>query len=114
MTWKPVVMRHKPTDKPSVDIANRVIAAKLKWKQAREYFDDTVGWAHGAIDVYRAGGYDSCCGVEFHGKAFDPRYANRRAEMWMSMADWLKKGGSLPYIPEMVKEFTLRELTRVS
>lgn len=106
MAWMPVTMRHAPMDKVSVDIANRVIAAKLKWGGEREYFDDTVGWAHGAIDVFRAAGYDSAVGVDFGGKSMDKRYANRRAEMWLRMAEWLKNGGALPYIPELIKELT--------
>jgi hypothetical protein len=106
MTWMPVTMRHKPMEKPSVDIANRVIAAKLKWGSEREYFDDTVGWAHGALDVMRAAGYESAVSVDFGAKSADKRYSNRRAEMWLSMAEWLKKGGALPYIPELIKELT--------
>lgn len=106
MAFAPVVMRHAVMDKPSVDIANRVIAAKLKWGSEREYFDDTVGWAHGAIDVFRAAGYESCAAVDFGAKALDKRYANRRAEMWMRMAQWLKDGGALPYMPELLKELT--------
>lgn len=107
MTWLPVTMRHRALDKVSVDIADRVIAAKLKWGSERELFDDTVGWAHGAIDVFRAAGYESAVGIDFGSKKVsDPRYANRRSEMWMRMADWLKNGGSLPYIPELVKELT--------
>ena len=106
MTWMPVMMRHKPMEKPSVDISNRGIAAKRKWGSEREYFDDTVGWAHGALDVFRAAGYDSAVAVDFGGKTVDKRYANFRAMMWMSMADWLKNGGALPYIPELIKELT--------
>lgn len=104
--FTPVVMRHRATDKPSVDIANRVIGAKLKWGSEREFFDDTVGWAHGAIDVFRAAGYESCSGVDFGAKALDARYSNRRSEMWMRMAEWLKNGASLPYMPELIKELT--------
>jgi hypothetical protein len=106
MTWPPVMMRHAPMDKVSVDIANRVIAAKLKWGSEREYFDDTVGWAHGAIDVFRAAGYDSCLGIDFGGKSLDKRYANKRAEMWLRMAEWLKQGGALPYDARLIKELT--------
>ena len=103
MAFSPVEMRHGVLDKPSVDIANRVIAAKLKWGSEREYFDDTVGWAHGAIDVFRAAGYDSSVGVDFGAKVGDKRYANRRSEMWMRMAEWLKNGGALPYLPRLIR-----------
>jgi hypothetical protein len=106
MSFKPVIMRHDPTkDKPSVDIANRVLMAKSRWGQEREYFDDTVGWAHGAVDICRASGLNSL-GVNFAGKSIDPRYFNKRAEIWMLMAEWVRKGGKLPYIPELIRELT--------
>lgn len=34
--------------------------------------------------------------VPFGGKASDDHFANRRAEMWWTMADWLKRGGAIP------------------
>jgi hypothetical protein len=43
-------------------------------------------------------------GINFSAKAGDPRYRNRRAEMWISMAEWVKGGGALPNIPELVGE----------
>lgn len=106
MAFKPVIMRHDPTkDKPSVDIANRVLMAKARWGQEREYFDDTVGWAHGAVDICRASGLNSL-GVNFAGKSLDPRYVNKRCEIWMLMAEWIRKGGKLPYMPELIRELT--------
>lgn len=106
MAFLPVTMRHNVAkDKPSVDIANRVMLAKQRWGSEREYFDDTVGWAHGAIDVMRASGHASTA-VDFGGKAVDPRYFNKRSEMWMLMAQWVRKGGRLPKMSELVRELT--------
>lgn len=34
--------------------------------------------------------------VDFGGKPFNPRYLNRRAEMWSLMAEWIRSSGSLP------------------
>ncbi len=34
--------------------------------------------------------------VWFAGKSLDPGYANKRAEMWGLMRDWLKSGGAIP------------------
>jgi phage terminase large subunit len=104
MAFPPAVMRHNAQkDKPSVDIANRVMAAKLKWAQEREFFDDTGGWAKGALDVLRSSGF-SPAGIPFHAKALDNRYLNRRAEMWWGMAEWVKHGGALPKMPELARE----------
>ena len=36
-----------------------------------------------------------------------PRYFNKRAEMWFEMADWVKRGGCLPNMPELIPEFTV-------
>jgi hypothetical protein len=43
---------------------------------------------------------------QFSGKPFDARYLNKRAEIWFLMAEWVKGGGALPYIPELVAELT--------
>lgn len=106
-SFRPVVMRHNAaTDKPSVDIANRVMLAKQKWGNEREYFDDTVGWAHGAIDVMRAAGHASVAVNLASTKPTDPRYYNVRAQIWMELANWVRRGGKLPNIPEMKRELT--------
>lgn len=103
--FKPVVMRHNPKDPVSVNIANRVMAAKFKWGSEIEFFDDTVGWSHGAIDTMRAAGH-SPIPILFHGKANEPRYKNKRSEMWLEMVKWIKAGGALPFIPELIAELT--------
>lgn len=101
----PIVMRHARDSAVSVDIASRVMAKKLEWGGELEFFDDTVGWAHGAVDVMRAAGH-SPYAIQFDKPANDPRYYNMRAEMWMKTADWVKAGGCLPDIPELISELT--------
>ena len=44
--------------------------------------------------------------VNFSSKAIDPRYYNKRSEMWFLMADWIKAGGALPNSPELARELT--------
>lgn len=106
-SFLPAIMRHSPTDKPSVDIASRCMLAKQRWGQEREYFDDTVGWAHGAIDVMRAAGHNSVVAVNFASThVCDPRYYNMRSQCWMSLAKWVRDGGQLPRIPELKRELT--------
>lgn len=103
--FQPVVMRHARGSSVSVDIANRVLAAKAKWGSELECFDATGGWAAGAVDVMRSNGH-SPIDVQFAAPAFDQRYKNRRAEIWFSMSEWIKRGGSLPKLPELVGELT--------
>jgi hypothetical protein len=109
----PRIMRHPRDSAVSVNIAGAVMSKKMEWAQPTafgeeeilSFFDDTVGWAHGAVDVMRAAGHQVYA-VQFNGPANDPRYFNLRAEMWMKMADWVKAGGSLPNIPELVSELS--------
>lgn len=61
-----------------------------------------------------AGVYDRCkqlglnvIGIDFGGNALDKqRYANRRAEMWLKMADWVKSRGCIPADAELMGELT--------
>lgn len=115
MSFMPVVMRHNAAvDKPSVDIANRVMLAKQRWANEREYFDDTVGWAHGAVDIMRSAGHASLAINFASTKTVDPRYYNVRAYLWMMMADWVRKGGKLPNVPELKRELTAPTFTYVN
>jgi len=104
--FKPVVMRNART----TDIAARVANAKIRWQSEMELVDDTGHWGHGVIDNLIAAGYGPVA-VVFHEKAIDPRFKNRRAEMWMKMAEWVKGGGMLPRIPELIPELTIPTYT---
>lgn len=100
--FRPVELRQADT----VAIAARVAMAKARWGSELELVDDTGHWGHGVIDNLRAAGH-APIGIQFHGQPIDPRYRNKRAEMWISMAEWVKKGGALPEIPELVGELTV-------
>jgi phage terminase large subunit len=104
-SFTPTVMRHARGSSVSVDIASKVMLKKQEWGGELEFFDDTVGWAHGAVDVMRAAGHGPYA-IQFDKPANDPRYANMRAEMWMRMSEWIKAGGALPSIPELIAELT--------
>ncbi|MDB4871960.1 MAG: hypothetical protein JWL97_2964 [Gemmatimonadales bacterium] len=111
MTHLPVIMRGKSSN----DIAARVMLAKTNWNALQAgntdeiltFVDDTGGWGHGTVDNLIASGH-TVHPVQFHAPAIDPQYANRRAEMWMKMADWFKRGGALPpdVSPELTAELT--------
>lgn len=93
----PVVMRNARTD----EIAARVMLGKQKWGSEIEFVDDTGGYGAGVIDFMLQSGATPQ-GVSFSGKAIDSRYFNKRSEMWFEMAAWVKRGGQLPNIPELV------------
>lgn len=98
--FTPVVMRGARGH----EIAARLAVAKEKWDSELEIFDDTGGWASSAIDYYEQAGYTATSVNSSSTKTFDPRMFNRRAEMLWAMAEWVKKGGSLPDEPELPAE----------
>jgi len=111
--FRPRVLRHERGSSVSTDIATAVLAAKAKWSAELELFDATGGWAAGAVDVLRASGYQPI-DIQFHAPAIDRRFANRRAELWFAMADWVKTGAVLPALPELVGELTVPTYTFVN
>lgn len=109
MAFKPVELRGMRT----TDIAARVMQAKAKWKSEVELVDDTGHWGHGVIDNLFAAGFNPI-GIQFHAPALNPRYKNRRAEMWLEMGEWVKRGGALPNIPSLITELTAPTYTFVN
>lgn len=86
------------------------IAAKIAFLWEEEGFDDAIiddtgGWASGVIDLLNRTQYN-LTPVNFSAKANDERYFNKRSEMYFLMSEWVKSGGALPNIPELVEELT--------
>lgn len=77
----------------NMDLAGRVAARIVEWRPDAVFID--AGAGAGVIDRLRQLGHD-VIEVNFGGKAIDPRYGNKRAEMWHEMADWLRAGGAIP------------------
>jgi hypothetical protein len=67
------------------------------------FVDATGGYGVGVVDALRMTNRD-CIEVYFSGKPNDPRYFNKRAEMYFEMAKWVKEGGSLPDDEELKDE----------
>lgn len=99
--FKPVEMRNARTN----EIAARVSQAKTRWNSELELVDGSGGYGAGVIDALIQAGY-SPLEINFSGAAIDPRYFNKRSEMWFEMAEWVKRGGALPKQPELVRELT--------
>lgn len=98
-SFRPIIMRNERT----TNIAARVMVAKKRWGSELELIDDTGHWGHGVIDNLISAGIPAI-GIQYHGKALNPRYRNRRAEMWIKGAQAIKDGAALPHIPEMIGE----------
>lgn len=99
--FKPAEMRNAT----GPEIAARAALAKERWDWEQAMVDDTGGYGASVIDSMNLAGLP-VSPVNFSSKASDPRYYNLRSEMWFRMAEWVKKGGSLPNEPTLVRELT--------
>lgn len=59
------------------------------------FVDDTGGYGGGVIARMREL-HRPCIGVNFSSKADDDQFANKRAEIWWRMAQWIKEYGFVP------------------
>ncbi len=103
---KPVEMRGARSN----EVAARVMQAKARWAEKGtqdiiELVDGSGGYGAGVVDSLIQAG-QSPLEISFSGKAIDNRYANKRAEMWFLMAEWVKRGGALPNMPDLQRELT--------
>jgi len=79
----------------TVTFAN-LIARLWREHKADACFIDITGWGAGVVDTLRNLGFQPQ-GVPFGSQAGDAgRFANRRAEMWWLLKEWLEGGGVLP------------------
>lgn len=107
VAFKPIVMRNVTGNFGAAQI-NRMIAGS----------DGAPGWPADAIFIDNTGGFGSSwidhlttlnrapLGVHFSEKAQSRGYANKRAEMYVTLRDWVRAGGALPDVPELVTELT--------
>lgn len=65
------------------------------WQADAAFIDDTGGYGASWIDHLRLIG-KAAIPVAFSGGATDPRYANKRAEMYFEAVSWIRRGGQLP------------------
>jgi hypothetical protein len=101
VAFPPVQMRNAT----GPQISGRLAQAEDRWGAHATFVDATGGWGWGVIDAHDQLGR-SAIPVEFAGKPSDQQYFNKRTEMWFEMAQWIKQGGALPNVPELVAELT--------
>lgn len=100
-SFKPEVLRNAT----SLVGAGAVARKWGEWKADAAFVDNTGGFGGGWIDQL-SNLNRHAIPVHFAGNANDPRFFNIRAEMWFNMAEWVKGGGALPNIPELIAELT--------
>ena len=78
------------------------VARKMgDWKADAVFIDDTGGWGASWIDNLRLLGHAPIA-IGFAARPNDPRYENKRSEMYFEAIDWIRRGGALPECPELV------------
>ena len=85
------------------DIANAFYRARAEKRPVVVFID--AGRGEGVIDRLRQLGHE-VTEVNFGGKAKRPMFANKRAEMWTNMRDWIKDSGVLPNIPDLKSDLS--------
>lgn len=73
------------------------IAAQIieDWKPDAVFIDGTGGYGGAVAERLRQMRHQ-CIEVQFGSRASDEKYANKRAEMWLEMAKFIKSGCALP------------------
>lgn len=103
--FEPKILRSMDT----MTIAAHVAQANADW-QPDAIFVDAGGYGAGVIDRLLQLKV-RCIPVDFGGKATDPRFENKRAEMWWELAEWVKAGGCLPRGQELAQDLTAPRYT---
>lgn len=89
---------YRPTglrNQTAMDGAGIVASKWIEWRADACMVDATGGYGAAWVDALRAIRYRPR-EVQFAGAPHDPKYYNKRAEMWFTMAEWVKSGGALP------------------
>ncbi len=82
--------------------AGAVARKLIDWNANAVFIDDTGGWGASWIDQLQRMGHAPVA-VGFATRASDPRYDNKRTEMYFEAVEWIKRGGALPAnCPELI------------
>ncbi len=100
MSYLPDIMRNARTD----EIAAKIVTRATGWADAT-MVDGSGGYGAGVVDALHRG-HHRVHEVYASGKASDPQFFNKRAEMWWKMAAWVKRGAALPNLPDLVRELS--------
>jgi len=101
------ILKVIPKNDNDVEIAN-MLAGFEDEEEADAVFIDG-GYGTGVLSVGKALGRNHWQLVWFAGKPNDIGCLNKRAEMWKSIRDWLKEGGSIPKDPILRQELITPE-----
>lgn len=98
--FSPLVLRKMDP----VQIAGHWMEKANQWGAHSIQVDATGGYGSGPIAIMRSQGF-TVLAVQFAGEPRDPKFYNKRAEIWWEFCENLKQGASLPSdCPELVAE----------
>lgn len=77
-----------------------------EWQADGVFIDNTGGFGASWIDnLIRLG--KSPIGIHFSQSSTDKQYFNKRTEMAFNLVEWIKRGGALPDIPELIQALSV-------
>lgn len=82
------------------------VASAINHYHATMTFVDVVGIGAGVVDRLIQLGYTNVIGANAAFTPDNPRYKNKRAEMWDTMKKWLEDGGDIPDDPVLISELS--------
>lgn len=101
VAFEPAIFRNAKSNV----LAGHLAREWQEWQADGAIVDGTGGYGGGVLDALtQMGRHAMDC--QFAGKAFNPKFANKRAEICFSFAEWIKAGGALPYNPDLIREAT--------
>ena len=102
---QPIRLRGVDTQQLAARVAEHINTLRGRGNRLVICNVDGGGVGGGVVDRLNATGYE-VNDIQFGGKAVDgKKYANKRAEMWGSMRDWLV-GGAIPHDEELATDLT--------
>lgn len=87
------------------DLAGQISQVEDDWQSDGTIVDGTGGYGGSLLDMLEQMNRQAR-DCQFSGEATNPRYYNKRAEIWYEMAEWVKSGGALPGAPGLLEELT--------
>lgn len=104
--WSKILMELPRNDDDSL-VAGKIAYLMDKHNVAHAFIDQ--GYGTGIYSCLKERGYSNLTLINFGGAAREDRYANKRAEMWDSIKDWLKEGGCIEDREDFADELTSPE-----
>lgn len=101
----PIVLMSSAAKGP--EVAGKIAFMWEEERIERVYVDDTGGYGSSTMDSLEMFPNIDVTGIKYNGKAQDERHYNKRAEMWIRMRDWIRRGGCLPNDPALAEEILM-------